>query len=234
MDSTDMERLIARLLAQRAVPRTDPLARRALTDDGFREDLERRLSACGMQLLDNPYADALALGLKRPVEEAVFSHADGWWSNNVALPRDAVAVLVVLWALLILPKRQRQLERQSNRDTAGQGQMFADERAIPRGAEASTAISERTLLADFAERLGRGRLRTILPMLARFGFIVRRDGMIHEGPLLDLLVDYPVLAPRIVEGALADLLKIQGTRTVDSDDEPRVPASAPATGDEEA
>ena len=48
--------LIARLLAHRVLPRSDALARRALLDETFRQELDQRLSAAGLQLVENPYA----------------------------------------------------------------------------------------------------------------------------------------------------------------------------------
>ena len=43
--------LIARLLAERWLPREYELASKALTDAGFREELDRRLAAAGLRLL---------------------------------------------------------------------------------------------------------------------------------------------------------------------------------------
>jgi hypothetical protein len=50
------------------------------------------------------------------------------------------------------------------------------------------------------------RLDANLKLLERHGFIVRSQDDIKEGPLLDVLLDYDVLAPRILNGALADVL----------------------------
>ncbi|MGS0758602.1 hypothetical protein ACVBEH_30070, partial [Roseateles sp. GG27B] len=50
------------------------------------------------------------------------------------------------------------------------------------------------------------RLDSNLKLLERNGFIIRRGEDIAEGPLLDLLLDYDTLAPRILDGALADVL----------------------------
>ena len=55
--------LTARLLANRSLPRTDPLVRRALVDESFRVDLDARLAAVGLQLIDNPYAEHVAVAL---------------------------------------------------------------------------------------------------------------------------------------------------------------------------
>ena len=106
--------LIARLIAERWIPRSEPLARRALVDEAFREDIEQRLAACGLRLLDNPYATHIALGLAATTEEPVMARGGQWLSSNLNLPRDGVALLVVLWALLILPKRERQVSRRDN------------------------------------------------------------------------------------------------------------------------
>ena len=202
--------LIARLLAQRWLPREDPLARRALLDEGFREELDRRLAQSGLALREHPYAAHVALALTRPAERAVFAQDQGWLSNNLQIDRDGIALLVVLWALIVLPKRQRQLERQDADSAAAlQGQMFADAKPIPVHAGVAPVVSERTLLADFGDRLGgKMRLNVNLGVLARYGFIQRRGGEILEGPLLDLAFDYERTARRIMDGALAELLAL--------------------------
>ena len=43
------------------------------------------------------------------------------------------------------------------------------------------------------------RLDSNLKLLERNGFIIRRGEDIAEGPLLDLLLDYDTLAPRILD-----------------------------------
>lgn len=198
--------LAARLLAHRALPRDDPLARRALADDVFRADLDARLAAVGLTLLENPYATHIAVGLRREAEEPVFGGQDQWLNNNLGLPRDGVALLVVLWALLILPKRERQVTRQGLAD-GPQTDMFGGDKPLPPSEAVELGIPEVTLIAEFGERLGRAaRLRINLAVLARAGFIERRNKVIHEAPLLDLAFDYQTLAPRIIEGALAELL----------------------------
>jgi len=201
------EKLIARLLAHRAVARDDPAVTRLLTDETLRSEVEQRLAGCGLRLVENPFADHVAVALTGQVEEAVFGSDGGWLPTNARLPRDAIALLVVLWALLILPKRQRQIERRDAAEDAAQRQLFAEERAIPRGEAVGEVVSERTLIADFGDRLGKKtRINMNLTLLARLGFVVRRKGEVREGPLLDLLLDYATVAPRIIDGALADLL----------------------------
>lgn len=196
--------LIARLLAERWLPREDHAVRPLLVDADLREDLDRRLAAAGLRLLENPYAAHVAVGIARAQESEVFGGGRGWAASNLALDRDALALLVVIWARLILPKRQRQLARQDGERTQSQTQMFADLKPVPLGADVAEALSERTLLADFGDKLGgKTRIHLNLGVLARQGFIVRRRDAIHEGPLLDLAFDYERIAGRVMDGALA-------------------------------
>ncbi|WP_283150974.1 hypothetical protein [Silvimonas soli] len=221
--------LLARLLAHRFIPRKDPLARRALIDEVFRESLERRLEECGLQLLENPYAEYIAVGLEPEMEDWVFGEGENWLSNNMGLPRDAIALLVVVWALIILPKRERQIARASEAGDT-QTDMFVTEKPIVRGDEIAPGIPEDAVYADFGKKLGgKSRFSMNLGQLAKLGFVIRRNKMIHEGPLLDLMIDYAKLAPRIIEGALAEVLKLTGTRIAVDDDNADEPEADLAT-----
>ncbi len=210
--SDDAQALIARLIAERWLPRAEPLARRVLVDEDFREDVTRRLAACGLRLLDNPYATHIALGMAHEAEEPVLARNGQWLSNNLALPRDCIALLVVLWALLILPKRERQISRRDNTETQ-QNDMFGLEKPIPTGNEVEGSLREATLIADFGKQLGgKTRISLNLGLLSRHGFIERYQSVIREGPLLDLALDHGTLAPRILDGALAELLATRAAR----------------------
>lgn len=203
----DIEALIARLMAWQFLPRADPLVKRALTDELFYQELSRRLESCGLEVIDHPFADHVALRLCRKLEQPVFGAETAWLSNNLGLARDHVALLVVLWALLILPKRSRQLTRQDDETSISQAEMFAAEKPLPSAEALNISIAETTLLADFGDRLGgKVRVNVGLGVLSRLKFIVRRGGSIYEGPLLDLALDYERMAPRILDGALRDLL----------------------------
>ncbi|MCD9006021.1 hypothetical protein LDO31_07195 [Luteimonas sp. XNQY3] len=196
--------LIARLLAERWLPREDHALRAVLVDAELRDDLDRRLAAAGLRLLEHPYAAHVAVGIAGAQEHEVFGGAKAWSASNLHLDRDALALLVVLWALLVLPKRQRQIARQETERQQEQEQMFADMKPVPVGAELVEPLNERTLLADFGDRLGgKTRINLNLGQLQRHGFIVRRKERIHEGPLLDLVVDYERVAGRVMDGALS-------------------------------
>jgi hypothetical protein len=202
----DSQTLIARLLTHQTLAREDKLVKRALSDEIFRTDVDARLAACGMKLLDNVYADFVALALTREVEPKVFGAREVWQNNNMGLARDGVALLVVLWALIILPKRERQ---ESHHDAEqDQDDMFGKDKPLPRAEEASIGISYRALLSDFGDKLGKKtRMDMNLGQLNKLGFIERRGDIIVEGPLLDLMMDTDVLKERVVNGALADIFK---------------------------
>ncbi len=85
--------------------------------------------------------------------------------------------------------------------------MFRTERPMPSASAVSPLVSYKSLLADFGPQLGKKtRMDGNLKRLESHGFIVRKGDDIAEGPLLDLLLDYDVLAPRILDGALGEVL----------------------------
>lgn len=216
--SDDAQTLIARLLTHQTLLRKEKLVKRALSDEVFRRELDDRLAACGMKLIDNVYADHVTLGLTRDVEPKVFGDRDIWQNNNLGLARDGVALLVVLWALIILPKRERQAAHQQVKED--QNDMFGGDKPLPTAEEASMGLPYRALLADFGDKLGKKtRMDMNLGLLVRFGFIERRGDLICEGPLLDLLMDTDVLKERVVNGALSDILKLERAAVATQDDE---------------
>ena len=159
------------------------------------------------------------MGLKDDMLDAVFGGRE-YQMSTMGLTRDEVALLIVIWALIVLPKRERQLGRRALSDD-GQNDMFGQEKPIAYGEEVSGAISEAALMADFGSQLGgKTRIRNFaLGKLARLGFIERRNGFIYEGPLLDVLLDYRTLADRIVNGTLGDVLAAAGHRLAQADGE---------------
>lgn len=202
----DAALLAAQLLARRWLPRSHALVKRALIDDELWAALGERLAAVGLRVVDNLYADHISVAMLRSAESAVFGETGLAANNNLDLPRDGVALLVVLWSLIILPKRQRQVAR-ADAIEAGQGEMFATDKPMPLASSVAPSVSYRSLLADFGNQMGKKlRIDSNLKLLERHGFIVRRGEDIAEGPLLDLMMDYDTLAPRILDGALADVL----------------------------
>ena len=199
--------LAAELLARRWLPRQHPRVKRALIDADVWQAVQDRLAQVGLRLVDNIHADHVTVALLRGAESTVFGEGGLDGSNNIELPRDAVSLLVVLWSLIVLPKRERQAARAAAAETDGQDEMFRTEKPLPSAASVSPVVSYKALLADFGNQLGKKmRLDNNLKRLEAHGFILRRGDDIAEGPLLDLLLDYDTLAPRVLDGALGDVL----------------------------
>jgi hypothetical protein len=193
--------LVCRLLAHQTLPRTDELVRRLFVDAAYREGVESALRQVGLELAENVYAPYIAVRVTRELETPVFEDGKGsYWSNNVGLSGGGMALLTILWSLLILPKRQRQQE--------GQGDLGdQDRQPTVRAADLDIAVERKTLEADFGHLFGSQiRFHGYLSELKRRGFIQERRGKITEGPLLDVLIEYSTLAPRIIEGALSRVL----------------------------
>jgi len=210
MNNDPAARLIARLLALRYLPREDAEIRRLLIDSSFRDEVDQRLAASGLRLLAQPFAAHVGIALIREYESAVFEQNDTWQASNIGLPKDAVALLVILWALIILPKRERQLAGEAAH-VETQSELFENVKLTPAAHDASRGMPQNVLLEDYGKLLGgKTRISFSLPQLTRLGFIELKNKGIHEGPLLDLAFDYAEMAPRILNGALADLLKQRG------------------------
>ncbi|HRO37802.1 hypothetical protein [Thauera sp.] len=207
----ELKTLTARLLAQRWLPRSDRMVRRALVDETFRLELDRRLADVGLRLLDNPYAAHVGVALQPELAEPVFGAGREYAASNLGLTRDEIALLVILWALIVLPKRERQVTRRELVDD-GQTDLFGGDKPVAHGDAVSGTLTEASLIADFGPRLGgRTKVRNfMLGKLARLGFIERRNGLITEGPLLDLALDYRVMADRIIHGTLGEILDAAG------------------------
>jgi hypothetical protein len=193
--------LVCRLLAHQTLPRTDELVRRLFVDATYREGVESALGQVGLELAENVYAPYVTIRVSRELETPVFEDGRGsYWSNNVGLSGGAMALLTILWSLLILPKRQRQQEVQGDIGDNGHPPPV-------RAADLDIEVERKTLEADFGHLFGSQiRFHGYLSELKRRGFIQERRGKINEGPLLDVLVDYSTLAPRIIEGALSRVL----------------------------
>jgi hypothetical protein len=205
--NNDAQILIARLLTHQTLKRDDRLVKRVLSDELFRTEVDARLLACGLKMLDNVYADHITLALARAVEPRIFGAKDVWQNNNFGLTRDGVALLVVLWAQIILPKRERQEAHQKAEQD--QTDMFGKEKPLPRAEESSVGISYRALLSDFGDKLGKKtRMDMNLGILSRLRFIERNGDQILEGPLLDLMMNTDTLKERIINGALADIFNL--------------------------
>src|SRR5262245_25966939 len=109
--------ICARLLREGTVPRA------ALPDLDFaevRSEVERRLAAVGLVLATSAYSEHVGLRLAPEVTGESFDAA-----SNLGLRSDACALLVILWARLVLQKRTAV----ETREVPGQASMFAGEAA---------------------------------------------------------------------------------------------------------
>ncbi|MGA8783724.1 MAG: hypothetical protein WB542_00225 [Polaromonas sp.] len=228
----DAALLIAELLSRKYLPRSHARVRRALSDSELFAQVEQRLAQTGLRWVDNIYADHVSVALLPASQSMVLGEAGLNGNNNLDLSRDAVALLVVVWALIVLPKRERQTSRVEP-DT-DQNEMFSGSKPLPSARSVSPVLSYKTLLEDYGVQLGKKtRLDTNLKLLERHGFIVRRQDDIAEGPLLDVLLNYDVLAPRILNGALADVLVREQARKPQADEALALPADSLRPADAE-
>jgi len=204
-------RIVSQLIARKYLPRKD--LRDMLMDEELLSQVEDRLSAVGLELSTHVYADFVSVKVKKDREQDVFGTDKGYQASN-GLSRGALALLVVIWAKIILPKRQMQIERQTPGDN-GQDMLWKERKPIPTG-DGLVRLEEKALRADFVDKLGgKTWFGTYMNELARADFIVKKDGLVLEGPLLDSAIDYSMLAPRIIEGALGELLGMGGEGETD-------------------
>ena len=115
----DDPRLIcARLIREGAVARTEA---RALDHSDVRADVERRLAGVGLSLATSAYSEHYGLRLLPDVAgDTAFDAA-----SNLGLKADACALLVVLWARLVLQKRTAT----DPRETPGQASLLPEQRS---------------------------------------------------------------------------------------------------------
>lgn len=190
--------ICARLIREGAVPR-DEIPDLDLHD--VRGEVEQRLSEVGLELASSAYSDHVGIRLS----PAVSSDPGFDAASNAGLGSDACALLVVLWARLVLQKRTAADTRlvpgrdQSNlfhRDAADEARGFTPQVRIE------------TLMREFGNIIGsRTHLKRILTQLRRLGFVAGRGETIEAGPLLELGIDGERMIAYIRRGVLAQLLE---------------------------
>ncbi|HEY4592233.1 MAG TPA: hypothetical protein VIJ61_07485 [Thermoanaerobaculia bacterium] len=193
MDSATL--ICARLLRAGAVPRAE------LPDLDFpevRRDVERRLQAVGLVLATSAYSDHVGIRLSPEVTaDSAFDAA-----SNLGLRSDACALLVILWARLVLQKRTVA----DTRELPGQGEMFTSEQAAAaRGFRPSVRLE--ALVREFRAVLGgRSRIQSLVTQLRRLQFLAGHGEVIEAGPLLELGIDGERMIGFIRREVLAKLL----------------------------
>ena len=192
-----------------------PLAdfRDLLYDENLRYEVEKRLDRVGMKLIHNVYSENWGVGLN----DNTVSDDRLDWSNNLGLARGAMALMLILWCKLILPKRLEQESQRSEQGTLGEAFGNLEKKPPPR----STASRDQ-ILTKFGNVLG-GSTNTskYLAQLSRAKLIKTHSGLIEEGPLLSLVIDENNLNDELRKEVLLNVLKkdSQTESKIDDDDD---------------
>lgn len=190
------EEICAHLLIHRWLPKRS--TRDLLIDDRLRASVERRLDGVGLQLIDSYTSSYFAVRLKPAIESDVRFD----WATNARLPRGAVALLVILWTRLVLPRRVASDEARRRRMEDPEGEAPAKER-LP-----TPMVARSALYAEFGHRFGKIAFARYVSLLKSNGFLLEnRQGQLREGPLLDVLVDGVTMARKLRDSVLWDLME---------------------------
>jgi DNA-binding MarR family transcriptional regulator len=188
-------RICARLLREGSVPRAE------LPDLDFpdvRSEVERRLQAVGLVLATSVYSEHVGLRLSPEVTaDSAFDAA-----SNLGLRSDACALLVILWARLVLQKRTAT----ETRELPGQSALFTREQAAAaRGFRPRVRLE--TLVREFRPVLGgRSRIQSLVTQLRRLGFLAGHGEQVEAGPLLELAIDGERMVAFLRREVLAKLI----------------------------
>ncbi len=194
-----------------------------LYNESLRRQVEARLDTVGQKLLFNPYSEYWGVGLN----EKTASDDRLEWSNNFGLDRGAMALLLIIWAKLVLPKRLAQEERQPQDGSVAA--LFPEIEAMP---QPRPSISRDQIMAEFGELLG-GVIMTqkYIAQLARARLIKAHGGTIEEGPLLALVIDERLLTEELRREVLLSVLRREASAKAPATATDR-PAAAEKTDDE--
>ncbi len=194
------EEICSRLMIKPYIAKND--FKDLIVDDDLRREVEARLRTVGLILVDNYYSKFFAVRLADEIER----DASLSWAANFNLEKPAVALLVVLWAKLVFPKRVAQERREQPGDNVRP--LFPASEPMP---DVDVFTSEAALRAELGRKCGGAKLQIYLSQLKRHGFIeYSRLDHITEGPLLDLLIDGQQMAIKLKNSALWDVLGRKG------------------------
>ncbi len=187
--------ICARLLREGPVARTEVVA---LDHPDVRHEVERRLEAVGLVLATSAYSEHVGVRLSTEVAaDAAFDAA-----SNLGLRADACALLVILWARLVLQKRTAADTRQ----VPGQVSLLPVEQAAA-ARSFTPQVRLETLFREFGAELGsRTHIKGLVSQLRRLAFLGGHGEVIEVGPLLELGVDGERMIGFIRRKVLAELL----------------------------
>lgn len=185
----------ARLLREGTVTRAEMPA---LDHPDVRHEVEQRLEAVGLVLATSAYSEYVGIRLSPDV--AADSAFDA--PSNLGLRADACALLVILWARLVLQKRTATDTRQ----VPGQVSLLPGDQAAAARTFAPQVRVE-TLFREFGHTLGsRTHIKGLVSQLRRLGFLAGHGEIIEAGPLLELGIDGERMVAFIRRKVLAELL----------------------------
>jgi hypothetical protein len=201
----------ARLLREGTVPRAElsPLDR-----PDVRSEVERRLGAVGLVLATSAYSEHV--GIRHSAEVTADDAFDA--ASNLGLRADACALLVILWARLVLQKRTAH----TTREIPGQAELLGEHRT---GATRSftPAVRFAAIVREFGDVLGSAtHIRSLVTQLRKLGFAAGRGDVIEAGPLLELGIDGERMMTFVRREVLAQLLAEREAGAPAEDDDPGV------------
>ena len=171
--------------------------------DSFRLKVDKNLDAVGMELLTHIYSEYYSIALKQDFESVLEKDGE-FYSNNLGMSRGAMALLSILWCMLILPKREKQTQKQQSLQMK-----FLRSTPRPLNKEEQIYVSEDLFTLEYSQQLfGKGskmRFGGALNEIVRLGFVRRYNKRLYEGALLDTLIDYGDVMDHIESGLFQDI-----------------------------
>ncbi len=205
----------ARLVREGTVPRSEL---RVLDHPDVRAEVERRLAAVGLTLATSAYSEHVGIRLSAEVtSDRAFDAA-----SNLGLKSDACALIVVLWARLVLQKRTAQ----STRDVPGQSELLGEHRSEA-ARDYRPSVRFAAIVREFGHVLGSAtHIRSLVTQLRKLGFAGGRSDVIEAGPLLELGIDGERMLSFVRREVLAQLLAEREAGRSEEDDDPGAPLLA--------
>ena len=192
-----LQEICSLLIANGYIPKDQ--FQQLMYDDELRARVENRIDLVGLKLLQNVYSANWGVGLS----DRTSSDERLEWSNNFGLERGAMALLLIIWVKLILPKRLAQEERQPEDGTVAS--LFPQIETVP---QPRVSVNRDQIVAEFADLLGGITLvGKYLAQLSRAKLIRCHGGLVEEGPLLSLVVDETKLGDELRRDVLLSVLK---------------------------
>jgi hypothetical protein len=189
--------IISQLIIKGYLARKDALE---LMDPQVRKDVEDRLKRVGLSLVSSAYSEYYGMRLTKEVE----SDPRNDWPSNYKMDEACYALLVILWAKLILPKRVSKDEERSL-EVNKQKLLVEDKNAWEKQI---LSVSWETLYAEFGKKLGgKTKFNLYIGQLKRMGFIqYTKKEHITAGPIMEVLIDGHKMASYIRDSCIAELL----------------------------